>query len=66
MHSILRISGKQERDKEVADAGVSADLPLPIVMNLDLQGPPVSYMDATSKLPKKKSVTEYSMYLCDV
>ena len=55
-----------ERDKEVADAGVSADLPPLIVMNLDLQDPPVSYTDATSKLPKKKSVTEDSMHLCDV
>ena len=35
-------------------------------MNLDLQGPPMSYVDAASKLPKKKSVTEDSVHLCDV
>ena len=66
MHSILRIPGKQERDKEFADVRVDADLPPPIKMNLDLQGLPVSYADATSKLPKKKSVMEDSMHLCHV
>ena len=66
LHSILRIPGRQERDKEFVDAGVSAALPLPIVMNLDLQGPLVSYVDATSKPPKKKSITEDSVQLCNV
>ena len=56
--SVLRILGTEERAKEFADAGVSADLPPPIVMNCDLQGPPVSYMDTTSKPPKKKSIME--------
>ena len=64
--SVSRILETQERDKKFADARVSADLPLPIVMNLDPQGPPVSYVDATSKLPKKKSVIEDSVHLCNV
>ena len=64
--SVLRIPGTQERDKEFADARVSADLPPPITMNLDLQGLPVSYADTASKLPKKKSVTEDSVHLCNV
>ena len=64
--SMLRILGTQERDKKFADAGVSVDLPLPIMMNLDQQGSPMSYVDATSKLPKKKNVMEGSVHLCDV
>ena len=55
LSSVSRILGTQERDKKFADAGVSTDLPLLIMMNLDLQGPPMSYADAISKLPKKKS-----------
>ena len=64
--SMLRIPGTQGVDKKFADAGVSADLPLLIMMKLDSQGPPVSYADATSKSTKKKSSTEDSVHLCDV
>ena len=53
-------------DKKFADAGVSADLPPLIMIKLDLQGPPMSYVDAASKSPKKKSSTEDSVHLCDV
>ena len=53
---MLRIPGTQ---------GVSADLPPPIVMTLDSQGPPASYTDAASKSPKKSS-TEDSVHLCNV
>ena len=42
------------------------DLPPPIVMQLDSQGPLVSYTDAATKPPKKKSNPEDSVHLCNV
>ena len=64
--SVLRIPGTQGVHKKFADAGVSADLPPPIMMKLGLQSSPASYADATSKSPKKKSSTEDSVHLCNV
>ena len=63
---MLRIPGTQGVHKKFADAEVSADLPPPIMMKLELQGPPASYADAASKSPNKKSNTEDSVHLCDV
>ena len=57
---------EQEGDKRYVDAGVSADLPPPIVMKLDPKGPPVSYAEAASIPPQKKGVTEDIAHMCDV
>ena len=56
----------QEGDRRLVDAGVSVDLPPPVVMKLNSQGPPMSYTQAASKQPKKKTVTEESVCLCNI
>ena len=61
--SVVRIPTTQEAEKKFVDTAVSMDLPPPIVMKLDSQGPPVSYTDATTKPPKKKSNPEDSVCL---
>ena len=47
-------------------SGTSADMPLPITMKLDHQGPPVSYSKAASRPPQKETVTEDTACMCDV
>ena len=44
---------KQEEGRGNADAHTSADLPLPITMNLDHQGPPVTYSKVAPRPPLK-------------
>ena len=56
----------QSSDRKFVDAEVEVDLPPPIQMNLPLQGPPVSYVDATSKQPKKEQLTGEEVCLCNV
>ena len=56
----------QEGDRRLVNAGVSADLPPPVVMKLNSQGPPISYAQAASKQPKKNTITKESMHLCDI
>ena len=48
------------------NVGVGVDLPPPIVMKLDPQGPPVSYANAASRQPQKKGVTGGTAHMCDV
>ena len=55
----------QEGDRRLVDAGVSVNLPPPVVMKLDSQGPPISYAQAASKQPKN-TITKESVRLCDI
>ena len=48
------------------DAGVSVDLPPTVVMELDPQGPPISYAKAASRQPKRKGVTKDTAHMCNV
>ena len=61
--------GIQECRKEIKrymDAWVSIDLPPTIVMRLNSQGPPVSYAEAASRHPKRKSITKDTAHMCNV
>ena len=66
LSNVPRETREQEGDKRYMDAGVSVDLPLPIVMKLDPQGPPVSYAEAASRPPQRKGVTKDTTCMCDV
>ena len=48
------------------DIGTSVDVPLPITMKLDPQGPPVSYAKAASRPPQREIVTKDTMHMCNV
>ena len=56
----------QEEHKRYMDAGTSPDMPPPITMKLDHQGPPVSYSEAASRPPQKETVTKDTAHMCDV
>ena len=55
-----------EEHRGCADASTSADIPLPITMRLDCQGPPVSYSEVASRPPQKETITEDNLQMCDV
>ena len=48
---LLSQAKKQEEGRGHADACTSANLPPPITMNLDCQGPPVTYSEVASRPP---------------
>ena len=48
------------------DIGTSVDVPLPITMKLDPQGPHVSYARAASRPPQREIVTKDTMHMCNV
>ena len=52
--------------KRYMDAGTSVNMPPPITMKLDHQGPPVSYSEAASRPPQKETVTKETAHMCDV
>ena len=48
------------------DISTSADIPPPITMKLDHQGPPVSYSKAASRPPQRETITQDMLHMCDV
>ena len=61
-----RATGPEEHRRHV-DIGMSADVPPPIMMKLDCQGPPVSYSKAASRPPpQRETVTKDTVHMCDV
>ena len=60
-----RAMGPEEHRRYV-DVGTSADMPLPIMMKLDCQGPPVSYSEAASRPPQRETVTKDTALMCNV
>ena len=57
---------KQEEGRGHADACTSANLPPPITMNLDHQGPPVTYSKVASRPPQRVTTTPDDLEMCDV
>ena len=57
---------KQEEGRGHADACTSANLPPPITMNLDHQGPPVTYSEVASRPPQRVTTTPDDLEMCDV
>ena len=57
--------GPEEHRRHV-DASTSVDIPWPIAMKLDHQGPPVSYSEAASRPPQRETITEDTLQMCDV
>ena len=57
--------GPEEHRRHV-DASTSADIPQPIAMKLDHQGPPVSYSDVASRPPQRETITKDTLWMCDV
>ena len=43
---------EQKGDRRYVEVGTSVDVPPPITMKLDPQGPPVSYAEAASRPPQ--------------
>ena len=48
------------------DTSTSAEIPQPITMRLDCQGPPVSYSKVASRPPQRETITEDTLQMCDV
>ena len=44
----------------------SVDVSLPVMIHLDLQGPPVSYAQAASQPLQKEDVTPEMLQMCDI
>ena len=57
---------KQEEHRGHTDASTSADIPLPITMRLDHQGPPVSYSKVASRPPQSETITLDTLQMCNV
>ena len=57
---------KQEECREHTDASTSANLPLPITMKLDHQGPPVTYSEVASRPPQRVTTTLDDLQMCDM
>ena len=57
--------GPEEHRRHV-DASTSVDIPQPIAMKLDHQGPPVSYSEAASRPPQRETITKDTLQMCDV
>ena len=57
--------GPEEHRRHV-DASTSADIPQPIAMKLDHQGPPVSYSDVASRPLQRETITKDTLWMCDV
>ena len=49
-----------------ADTSTSVEIPLPITMRLDCQGPPVSYSEAATRPHQRETITEDTLWMCDV
>ena len=49
-----------------ADASTRVEIPLPITMRLDHQGPPVSYSKVASRPPWRETITEDTLQMCGV
>ena len=58
--------GRPEQRGRQADTCTKASLPPPITMHLDCQGPPVTYSEATSRLPRRMVVSSSELAECDV
>ena len=56
---------EQKWDRRHMDIGTSVDVPLPITMKLDPQGPPVSYAKAASRPPRGR-LSMRTLHICDV
>ena len=57
--------GLEEYRRHV-DASTSADIPWPITMKLDHQGPPVSYSEVASRPPLRETITKDTLQMCNV
>ena len=58
--------GRPEQRGRQVDAHTEANLPPPITMHLDHQGPPVTYSEAASSLPWRMVVSSYELLEYDV
>ena len=58
--------GRPEQRGRQADAHTKANLPPPVTMHLDHQGPPVTYSKAASRLPQRTVVSSYELSECDI
>ena len=58
--------GRPEQRGRQADARTKANLPPPVTMHLDHQGPLVTYSEAASRLPWRMVVSSYELSECDV
>ena len=57
---------KQEGHRGHTDTHTSANLPLPVTMNLDNQGPPVNYSKTASRPPQRVTTTPDDLEMCDM
>ena len=57
---------KPEEGRRHADTHTSANLPPPITMNLDCQGPPVTYSKAASRPPQRVTTSLDELEMCDM
>ena len=57
---------RPEEGRRHADACTSANLPPPITMHLDHQGPPVTYSKAASRPPQRVTTSPDELEMCDV
>ena len=58
--------GRPEQRGRQADTRTKANLPPPITMHLDHQGPSVTYSEATSRLPHRMVISSQELAECDV
>ena len=58
--------GRPEQRGRQADARTEANLPPPITMHLDHQGPLVTYFEATSRPPWRMVISSYELSECDI
>ena len=58
--------GRPEQRGRQADTHTEASLPPPITMHLDCQGPPVTYSEATSRLPQRMVVSSSELPEYDI
>ena len=57
---------RPEEGRRHADACTSANLPPPITMHLDHQGPPVTYSEAASRPPRRVTMSPDELEMCDM
>ena len=57
---------KPEEGRGHTDACTSANLPPPVTMNLDHQGPPVTYSEVASRPPQRVTTSPDELEMCNV
>ena len=57
---------RPEEGRRHADAHTGANLPPPITMHLDHQGPPVTYSEVASRPPQRVTTSPDELEMCDM